>query len=216
MDSNKMTITKSMTNNKQNNNIRKRISRISVFCGSSNGKSLQFKNSAVELGKLLVRNNIGLVFGGGKIGLMGILADSVLQEGGEVTGVIPAFLKEKELAHPYINTLHVVKSMHERKELISKISDGFIALPGGLGTMDEFFEIVTWAQLGLHSKPCGLLNINGYFNHLINFLRNSVNNQFVQQEFIDMIIFENNPDILLERFFNYKHPVIEKLLEVKK
>jgi len=133
------------------------ISKISVFCGSRTGNDPQFKKAAIELGKTFVQNDIDLVYGGGKIGMMGILANSVLNEGGDVIGVIPEFLEKKELAHPDITTLHVVKSMHERKELISNISDGFIALPGGLGTMDEFFEIVTWAQLNLHKKPCGLL-----------------------------------------------------------
>ena len=191
------------------------ISKISVFCGSRTGNDPQFKNAAIELGKTFVQNDIDLVYGGGKIGMMGILADSVLNEGGDVIGVIPEFLEEKELAHPDITTLHVVKSMHERKELISNISDGFIALPGGLGTMDEFFEIVTWAQLNLHQKPCGVLNINGYFDDIINFLINSVNNEFVQQEFVDMIMFEEHPRNLLERFFNYKHPKVEKRLELE-
>ena len=191
------------------------IKKISVFCGSRSGNDPQFKNAAIELGKTLVKNNVGLVYGGGKIGLMGVLAEAVLQEGGEVTGVIPEFLEQKELAHPGINTLHVVKSMHERKELISDISDAFIALPGGLGTLDELFEIVTWAQLGLHNKPCGVLNVNGYYNDIINFLIHSVNNEFIQQEFVDMIKFEEKPQILLERFFNYKHPIIEKKLEIE-
>jgi uncharacterized protein (TIGR00730 family) len=194
----------------------KQVTAISVFCGSRSGNDPQFKNAAIELGKTLVKNNISLVYGGGKIGLMGILADAVLQEGGEVTGVIPEFLEQKELAHPDINALHVVKSMHERKELISNISDGFIALPGGLGTMDELFEIVTWAQLGLHNKPCGVLNVNGYYDNIINFLNHSVNNEFIQQEFVDMIVVDDNPKILLQRFFEYKHPEIEKRLELEK
>jgi len=191
------------------------IEKISVFCGSRTGNDPQFKNAAIELGKILVKNNIELVYGGGKIGMMGVLADSVLNESGTVTGVIPEFLEEKELAHPDITTLHVVKSMHERKELISNISDGFIALPGGLGTMDELFEIVTWAQLRLHFKPCGVLNVNDYFYDIINFLNNSVNNGFVQQEFVDMIAFEEHPQNLLNRFINYKHPKVEKRLEIE-
>ena len=191
------------------------INKISVFCGSRSGINPQFKNAAIELGKTLVKNNIGLVYGGGKIGMMGILADAVLQEGGEVIGVIPEFLEKKELAHPGINTLHVVKSMHARKELISNISDGFIALPGGFGTLDELFEIVTWAQLGLHSKPCGVLNVNGYFDYILKFLNHSVENRFVQQEFVDMIMFEEKPQTLLEQFLKYKHPKIEKKLEVE-
>lgn len=191
------------------------VTKIAVFCGSQNGSNPIFKKAAIELGKTLVQHNIDLVYGGGKIGLMGILADSVLQEGGEVIGVIPEFLEQKELAHPGINTLHVVKSMHERKALISKISDAFIALPGGFGTMDEFFEILTWAQLSLHHKPCGILNICGYYNDIINFLNNSVKNQFVQQEFVDMILFEEYPNILLNKFFHYKHPKIEKKLKAE-
>ena len=193
-----------------------KIKSISVFCGSRTGNIPHFKDAAIELGKSLVQNKISLVYGGGKIGLMGILADAVLNEGGEVTGVIPEFLEQKELAHSGIHTLHVVKSMHERKALISTISDAFIALPGGLGTLDELFEIVTWAQLGLHSKPCGVLNTKGYYNDIINFLNNSVKNAFIQQEFVDMIAFEENPQLLLQRFFEYKHPQIEKRLEVEK
>lgn len=190
------------------------INKISVFCGSRSGNNHQFIDAAVKLGKTLVKNNIGLVYGGGKIGLMGVLADSVLQEGGEVIGVIPEFLEQKELAHPDIDMLHVVKSMHERKELISKISDGFIALPGGLGTLDELFEIVTWAQLGLHKKPCGILNTNGYFDFIHKFLNHSVENEFVQKEFADMIMFENDPQKLLEKFFIYQHPQVDKKLEL--
>lgn len=191
------------------------INKISVFCGSRTGNNIQFKNAAIELGKSLVKNDINLVFGGGKIGMMGILADAVLNEGGEVIGVIPDFLEAKELAHPGITKLHIVKSMHERKKLISNISDAFIALPGGLGTMDELFEIVTWAQLGLHIKPCGILNVNGYYDDIINFLNHAVKNEFVQQEFVDMIAIEKKPHILLERFFNYMHPTIEKKLELE-
>jgi len=143
-----------MTSNKKPEpSIQNPVSRISVYCGSRNGNDPQFKIAAIELGKTLVKNNISLVYGGGKIGLMGVLAETVLQEGGEVIGVIPEFLEQKELAHPGIHTLHVVKSMHERKELISDISDGFIALPGGLGTLDELFEIVTWAQFYHRHKP---------------------------------------------------------------
>jgi uncharacterized protein (TIGR00730 family) len=188
--------------------------RISVFCGSRSGNNSHFKESAIDLGITLVKNNIDLIYGGGKIGLMGILADTVLKEGGEVIGVIPEFLEQKELAHPDIDTLHVVKSMHERKDLISNIADGFIALPGGLGTLDEFFEIVTWAQLGLHSKPCGVLNVNGYFDNIIKFLKHSEDNGFIQQEFVNMIMFEKNPKILLKRFYSYEHPKVEKKLEV--
>ncbi|PMB09650.1 Rossman fold protein, TIGR00730 family [Fischerella thermalis CCMEE 5273] len=135
------------------------LSRICVFCGSSAGKHPVYMEFAQELGHSLVQNGIGLVYGGAQVGLMGKLADSVIEKGGEVIGVIPESLVEKEIAHTDLSDLHVVKSMHERKALMADLADGFLALPGGMGTLEELFEILTWAQLGLHDKPCGLMNL---------------------------------------------------------
>jgi uncharacterized protein (TIGR00730 family) len=148
------------------------MKRICVFCGSSQGNRTEYRAAAEELGAELVRRNIGLVYGGGNVGLMGLLADSVLQAGGEAVGVIPENLMAREVGHNGLTKLHVVHSMHERKTLMADLSDAFIALPGGFGTFEEFCEIVTWAQLGLHAKPCGILNVLGYYTPLLAIARN--------------------------------------------
>ena len=147
------------------------LQTIAVFCGSRVGQNSAYREAAVELGKLLGERRIGLVYGGASMGLMGAIADAVLEHGGQVTGVIPESLKEKELAHSGLSKLCIVASMHERKAMMERLSQGFIALPGGIGTLEEIFEILTWAQLGLHQKPCGLLNVNGYYDGLISFLK---------------------------------------------
>ena len=190
-----------------------RIEKISVFCGSRTGYNPQFKNAAIELGKKLVHNKIDLVFGGGKIGLMGILADTILENGGNVIGVIPEFLEEKELAHPGITKIHVVKTMHERKELIPQISDGFIALPGGLGTLEELFVILTWAQLGFHQKPCGLLNIDGYYDGLITFLDHGVDEAFIKPIHRSLLQVSDSPDQLMDTFASFQPSITEKWIE---
>ena len=137
------------------------------------GQDPEYREAAAELGQLLGERRIGLVYGGANVGLMGAIANAVLEHGGQVTGVIPESLKEKELAHPGLSKLYIVASMHERKAMMERLSQGFIALPGGIGTLEEIFEILTWAQLGLHQKPCGLLNVNGYYDGLISFLKNT-------------------------------------------
>ena len=143
--------------------------RLCVFCGSSHGANPAYAEAAKNVGSELARRGIGLVYGGGNVGLMGVVADAVLAGGGEVVGVIPEALMAKELGHRSIQDLRVVKTMHERKAMMAELADGFIALPGGIGTFEEFFEIVTWAQLGFHSKPCALLNVNGFYDPLLHF-----------------------------------------------
>ena len=188
------------------------IKNICVYCGSSFGRVDDYGQAANALAQALVRKNIGLVYGGASIGIMGKVADEVLALGGEVLGVIPKALAHKEVAHHHLTQLRVTESMHERKMLMAELSDGFIALPGGIGTFEELFEIWTWAQLGFHHKPIGLLNISGYYDHLIQFLDHVLAEQFVKQETRDLLMVESDPDVLLDRFINYQAPpVIEWL-----
>jgi uncharacterized protein (TIGR00730 family) len=175
------------------------VERACVFCGSSPGARPQYTEATEDLGSLLVQNGITLVYGGASVGLMGRLAETVLSEGGEAVGVIPRALVEREIAHLGLTELHVVDSMHERKALMADLSDAFVALPGGLGTLDELFEVYTWAQLGLHRKPCGLLNVEGYYQHLADFLDHAVGERFVRDEHRDMLIVEDDPATMLER-----------------
>lgn len=156
--------------------------RVCVFCGSAPGNREAFGQAAMLLGVSLARRNLGLVFGGGKVGLMGILADAVLSNGGRVTGVIPTFLSSREIAHDGLQDLRVVGSMHERKALMANLSDAFLVMPGGMGTLDEMCEILTWAQLGLHAKPVGLLNVEGYFDSFLAFLDQAVSEGFVRDQ----------------------------------
>lgn len=189
------------------------MKRICLFCGSSSGILPLYRQSAVQLGQLLAKEGIGLVYGGAAIGLMGAAADAALAAGGEVIGVIPRHLEAKEIAHANLTALHVVGTMHERKALMAELADGFIALPGGMGTFDEFFEVVTWAQLGMHSKPCGLLNVAGYYDTLVAFLDHTVAQGFVQKEHRRMLVVEENVNAMLERFLDYQPPRIEKWLD---
>jgi uncharacterized protein (TIGR00730 family) len=178
--------------------------RLCVFCGSSAGGRPAYAEGARRLGELLAARRVGLVFGGGHIGLMGVVADAVLAAGGEVIGVIPQALVEKELAHPGATRLHIVSSMHERKALMADLADGFIALPGGFGTADELFEILTWAQLGLHAKPVGLVNIEGYFDALLAWLDHTVAEQFVRAEPRRLLLEANDPARLLDLILGFK------------
>ena len=146
------------------------MKRICVFCGSSKGDREAYPRAAAKLGSLLAAHGVGLVYGGASVGLMGAVADAVLQAGGDVTGVIPQSLVDKEIAHSGLTQMHIVETMHERKALMAKLSDGFVALPGGIGTLEELFEMWAWAQIGLHDKPCVLLNVTGYYDELIRFL----------------------------------------------
>jgi uncharacterized protein (TIGR00730 family) len=160
------------------------------------------------MAEALVCRNIRLVYGGASIGIMGTVADQVLKLGGQAIGVIPKALAHKEVAHKNLTELYVTQSMHERKMLMAELSDGFIALPGGIGTLEELFEIWTWAQLGFHKKPCGLLNVEGYYDSLINFLDHVLAEQFVNKHHHAMLIIETNPDELLDRFANYRPPAV--------
>jgi uncharacterized protein (TIGR00730 family) len=184
------------------------INSICVYCGSSSGRIEAYGSAGCALAKSLVSRNIRLVYGGAGIGIMGMVADQVLKLGGQAIGVIPKALAHKEVAHKNLTELHVTQSMHERKMLMAELSDGFIALPGGIGTLEELFEIWTWAQLGFHNKPCGLLNVEGYYDSLIGFLDHVLAEQFVKKDHHAMLIVETNPDALLDRYINYQPPVI--------
>jgi uncharacterized protein (TIGR00730 family) len=184
------------------------MKRLCVFCGSNAGSRPDYIDAARNLGRALVKRHIDLVYGGASIGVMGVLADTVLAEGGYVIGVIPQTLVDREIAHTGLSELRVVKSMHERKTSMAELSDGFIALPGGLGTLEELFEVLTWAQLGLHQKPCGLLNICGYYRCLIDFLAHAVSETFLKEVYHAMLLVEEQPERLLERFERYKAPAL--------
>ena len=170
-----------------------------MFCGSSPGARPAYGEAAEELGRLLVAEGIGLVYGGGKVGLMGRLADAVLAEGGEAIGVLPESLVAKEIGHPGLEDLRVVDSMHERKALMAELADAFVALPGGLGTLEELFEVYTWAQLGLHRKPCALLDVEGYYEGIATFLSHAVEERFLREDYREMLIVEQEPRLLVER-----------------
>ena len=173
---------------------------ICVFTGSRRGARLEYSEVAKQLGRDLVARNYGLVYGGGNVGLMTVIADTVLELNGHVTGVIPDALVSKEVAHRGLTELRVVNSMHERKALMAELSDGFIAMPGGIGTMEEFFEVLSWAQLGIHEKPCGLLNVAGYYDPLVEFLDHAVQQDFVKPKHRALMIVECEPGKLLDRF----------------
>ncbi len=175
------------------------MSRICVFAGSSPGALDDYGAAARALARALTARGMGLVYGGAKIGLMGILADTVLECGGEVIGVMPGHLVDREVAHTGLSKLHVVDSMHQRKAVMAELSDGVIALPGGLGTLDELFEILTWAQLGLHRKPCGLLNVAGYFDRLLDFLDHATDQRFVPAGHRELLLADSDATTLLDR-----------------
>jgi len=186
------------------------IRRLAVFCGSNPGARPEYVEGARALGRLLCQRRVGVVYGGSSVGLMAALAETVLEEGGDIIGVIPKMLVEREVAHRALSDLRVVDSMHERKALMAELSDGFVALPGGIGTLEEFFEIWTWAQLGVHDKPCGLLNIAGYFDPLLEFLDRAVAEKFVRDVHRSMVIVESEPQALLRRFESYVAPKVVK------
>jgi len=180
-----------------------------VFCGSSKGNNPNFLAMAHELADQIVNERLALVYGGASVGLMAEVADRVLKRGGEVQGVIPCALFSKEIPHQNLTKLHVTDTMHERKKLMYDLSDGFVALPGGLGTLDELCEVLSWAQLGLHEKPIGVLNVEGYFDPLIKFLNQAVENHFMRPKHRNLLIVEKSPEALLRQFQNY-HPTIMK------
>lgn len=179
--------------------MKEKLKRICVFCGSSFGHDMAYRDAAQQMGRALVRHNIELVYGGGNVGLMGVIADAVLDEGGQAIGVIPDFLVDRELAHNGLTRLHVVQSMHERKAMMAELSDGFIAMPGGFGTFEEFCEVLTWSQLGLHKKPHGLFNVKGYYNALIGLFDHAVGEGFVSEGHRSLVFESDDADRLLEK-----------------
>ena len=189
------------------------MKRICVYCGSSSGKRSSYLQAADNLAAELVKRRIGLVYGGASVGVMGQVADAVLAAGGEVTGVIPQMLVDKEVAHNSLSELKIVSSMHDRKATMAELSDGFIALPGGLGTLEELFEILTWSQLGLHRKPCALLNVTGYYDHLAAFIDHAVTEQFIKPAHRELLIIGDQPDLLLQRMALFRSPPAEKWIE---
>lgn len=172
---------------------------ICVYCGSSIGSSPSLADAARELGQTLAASNLELIYGGGRVGLMGVLADAVLEAGGRVQGVIPQALADREVAHAGLTQLHVVDTMHQRKAMMAELSDGFIALPGGLGTFEELFEIWTWAQLGMHTKPIGLLNVASYFDLLLQFLDHATSQQLLKPVHRNLLLVSSRPDALLSQ-----------------
>ena len=183
---------------------------ICVYCGSSSGRTDVYKAAAQVLAQTLVARNLSLVYGGAAVGVMGVLADYMLQAGGSVIGVMPEDLLDKEIGHKGLTELHVVPSMHERKTMMAELADGFIAMPGGAGTLEEIFEVWTWAQLGYHKKPCGLLNVDGYFDHLLNFLNHAVDERFLRKEHRTLFFAEPSAEALLDQFAAFKAPAVEK------
>ena len=181
-----------------------------VYCGSNPGLLPEYCSAAQRLGHEMADRDIGLVYGGASVGVMGAVADAVLEAGGKAIGVIPHSLATKEVSHDGLDELLVVDSMHERKAKMAELSDGFIALPGGWGTIEEIFEMLTWAQLGFHAKPCGLLNVSGYYDQLFAFLDHAIEQRFVKEEYRPMIIMEESPGILLDRFNSYQAPEVKK------
>lgn len=182
------------------------MNRVAVFCGASAGTDTLYAQTGVQLGRELALRNIGIVYGGAKIGVMGAVADGALQAGGKVIGVIPHFLRTREVAHDTLTQLILVDSMHERKTRMHDLSDGFIALPGGFGTMEELFEILTWGQLGLHTKPIGLLNVNGFYDPLIAMARQMLDRGFLRQTHFDMLLTSDSISDLLLKMDSYRSP----------
>jgi uncharacterized protein (TIGR00730 family) len=187
--------------------------RLCVFCGSNAGHDSSYIEAARSLGTALARGKIGLVYGGASVGLMGAVADAVLAGGGEVVGVMPQSLVDKEIAHKDLPDLRIVGSMHERKALMAELADGFVALPGGLGTFEELFEVWTWGQLGYHHKPCSLLNVSGFYDKLTGFLDDVVERGFVKPVHRSMLIVEQDPEALIRAIQAYEPPVVTKWIK---
>ena len=184
--------------------------RICVFCGSNAGRRPEYAEAAREMGRVLVERGFGLVYGGGNVGLMGILADTVLAGGGEVIGVIPEALMAREVGHAGLTRMHVVRTMHERKAMMADLADGFVALPGGFGTFEELCEVITWSQLGFHPKPCGLLNVAGYYDPLLALFGRGVDEGFIPPQHRALVIEETDPARLLDRFAAFRPPTTPK------
>lgn len=189
------------------------MKNITVFCGSSSGFRVEYAEAAVNLAHCLAERNIRLIYGGGNVGLMGVIADEMMRQGGEVIGIIPDALDKKEVGHRGITELRVVGSMHERKALMAELTDGFIAMPGGIGTFEEFFEVLTWAQLGFHGKPCGILNVAGYYDGLLALCDNAVGEGFLRDIHRRLILDESEAVLLLEKMADFQPPTIEKWID---
>jgi uncharacterized protein (TIGR00730 family) len=187
--------------------------RIAIYCGANGGASPIYREAAAGVARYLAEQGIGIVYGGGKVGLMGAVADAALAAGGEVIGVIPQSLMDKELAHAGATQLHVVKSMHERKQLMTDLCDGVIVLPGGFGTLDELFETLTWLQLGFHSKPIGLLNVSGFFDGLIQFIATAREAGFLRAEHEACVLVDTDPAALLAKLCDFEPPDLGKWIE---
>jgi uncharacterized protein (TIGR00730 family) len=187
--------------------------RVCIFCGSSPGARPEYAEATVELARLLAGRGIGIVYGGASVGLMGLLADTAMEAGGEVVGVIPDALERKEIARHGLTELHVVDSMHERKALMAELSDAFIALPGGSGTLEELFEVFTWSQLGLHRKACALLNVAGYYDGLAAFLDHAVDERFLRPEHRAMLLCERTPAAVVDALTAFDVPVVDKWID---
>ena len=189
------------------------MKRVCVFCGSSPGAQPAYMEAARQVGALLARRGLVLVYGGGRVGLMGAVADAALAAGGEVIGIIPLSLAQKEVAHAGLTDLRIVNTMHERKAQMSDLADCFLGLPGGFGTLEEFFEVITWAQIGIHQKPCALLNVNGYFDPLLDFMDHALAERFVRPEHRSLILTDTDPALLLERMALYHSPIVDKWMD---
>jgi len=189
--------------------------RICVFCGSNAGARSEYAEAARALAAVLVERKLGIVYGGGNVGLMGVLADAALGRGGEVIGVIPRKLVDKEVAHRGVTELRIVETMHERKALMNDLSDAFIALPGGFGTLDEFFEVLTWSQLGFHGKPCALLNVAGYYDRMLAMLDHAVTERLLRPVHRELVIADTDPSRLLQRLSAFSPPAKGKLGDAK-
>lgn len=190
-----------------------KLEKICVFCGSSDGNDTLVNESAIHLGEVFAERNIALVYGAAKIGIMGTLAKTILNANGEVIGIIPQFLKKKEVVHLGLTQLVTTTNMHERKLKMQELSDGFIALPGGFGTLEELFEIITWLQLGLHTKPIGLLNVNGFYDDLLQFLETMVRKGFVSMKNYELLLVDTSIENLLQKMEEFKAPMIPKWLK---
>ena len=195
---------------RKNDKNMKAMKSLCVYCGSSSGRIDAYATAARALARAMVERGISLVYGGASVGIMGVVADEVLRLGGQAVGVIPESLMRKELAHAGLSELHVTPSMHARKTLMAELADGFVALPGGIGTFEEIFEVWTWAQLGFHGKPCGLLNAAGYYDGLVTFLDHAASEQFVRADQRRMLVVEADPVALLDRFASYSPPALPK------
>lgn len=185
------------------------IKRIAVYCGSAAGASEIYRLEAVKFAQILVEQGITLVYGGASVGIMGTVADTVLREGGKAIGVIPALLEGREIAHKNLTELHRVSTMHERKSKMIELADGFVALPGGFGTLEEFAEVFTWSQIGLHQKPVGLMNINNYYDPLLSLISKMTDEQFMQEKYRHMAVVETDGNALIRRFRDYEAPAVK-------